>query len=75
MLTDIEMPGLDGYGLAAEIRRLEAAGGAADPDLAITASDFDLDERARRPAWTATCSSPSTPIAGQKAAHPRRAET
>jgi CheY-like chemotaxis protein len=49
VLTDIEMPGLDGYGLAAEIRRLEPAGGRRTPILAITASDFDLDEdRARR---------------------------
>jgi CheY-like chemotaxis protein len=49
VLTDIEMPGLDGYGLAAEIRRLEPAGGRRTPILAITASDFDLDEdQARR---------------------------
>jgi response regulator RpfG family c-di-GMP phosphodiesterase len=49
VLTDIEMPGLDGYGLAAEIRRLEPAGGRRTPILAITASDFDLDEdKARR---------------------------
>ena len=44
ILTDIEMPELDGYGLAAEIRRLERAAGRRTPILAITASDFDLDE-------------------------------
>jgi CheY-like chemotaxis protein len=44
ILTDIEMPELDGYGLAAEIRRLEQVAGRRTPILAITASDFDLDE-------------------------------
>ena len=42
LLTDIEMPELDGYGLAAEIRRLEQDGRPRTPILAITASDFDL---------------------------------
>jgi putative two-component system response regulator len=43
VLTDIEMPGLDGYGLAAAIRNLEQTGSRRVPILAITASDFDLD--------------------------------
>ena len=39
---------MDGYALAAEIRRHETEGGRRTPILAITASDFDLDrERAR----------------------------
>ncbi len=50
ILTDIEMPELDGYGLAAEIRRLERAAGRRTPILAITASDFDLDEAKARSA-------------------------
>jgi len=44
VLTDIEMPEMDGYGLAREIRRLEEAAGRRTPILAITASDFDLDK-------------------------------
>jgi CheY-like chemotaxis protein len=44
------MPELDGYGLAAEIRRLETGSGRRVPILAITASDFDLDERHARKA-------------------------
>jgi len=50
ILTDIEMPEMDGYGLAAEIRRLEQAAGSRIPILAITASDFDLDEGKARSA-------------------------
>mgnify|MGYP001590038918 CR=1 FL=1 len=50
VLTDIEMPGMDGYGLAAEIRRLEQEGRPRTPILAITASDFDLDEGKARSA-------------------------
>jgi putative two-component system response regulator len=50
VLTDIEMPELDGYGLAAEIRRLEQDGRPRTPILAITASDFDLDEGKARSA-------------------------
>ena len=50
ILTDIEMPEMDGYGLAAEIRRLERAAGRRTPILAITASDFDLDEGKARSA-------------------------
>jgi putative two-component system response regulator len=48
LLTDIDMPELDGYGLAREIRRLEAGAGVRLPILAITASDFDLDEAKAR---------------------------
>ena len=47
VLTDIEMPEMDGYELAAEIRRLEQDGRLRTPILAITASDFDLDESKR----------------------------
>ncbi|HSO59823.1 MAG TPA: response regulator [Desulfobacterales bacterium] len=50
LLTDIEMPELDGYGLAAEIRRFEQDGRPRMPILAITASDFDLDESKARSA-------------------------
>ncbi len=50
LLTDIEMPELDGYGLAAEIRRLEQDGRLRMPILAITASDFDLAEESARAA-------------------------
>jgi CheY-like chemotaxis protein len=50
ILTDIEMPELDGYGLAAEIRRLEAETARRVPILAITASDFDLNEAHARSA-------------------------
>jgi len=50
VLTDIEMPEMDGYGLAAEIRHLETNAGRRIPILAITASDFDLDEIGARSA-------------------------
>jgi len=50
LLTDIEMPELDGYGLAAEIRRLEQDGRPRMPILAVTASDFDLAEEGARAA-------------------------
>jgi len=50
VLTDIEMPEMDGYDLAAEIRRLEQTAGSRTPILAITASDFDLDEGKARSA-------------------------
>ena len=50
ILTDIEMPELDGYGLTAEIRRMEQAAGRRTPILAITASDFDLAEEGARAA-------------------------
>ncbi len=48
ILTDIEMPEMDGYALAAEIRRTEGDQGHPTPILAITASEFDLNaERAK----------------------------
>ena len=48
VLTDIEMPEMNGYELTAEIRRLEAGSGNAVPIFAITASDYDLNpERAK----------------------------
>ena len=50
VLTDIEMPEMDGYGLARQIRELEEAAGRRTPILAITASDFDLDKGKARAA-------------------------
>jgi putative two-component system response regulator len=48
VLTDIEMPEMDGYALTEEIRRLEAGTEHPTPVFAITASDFDLSvEKAR----------------------------
>jgi putative two-component system response regulator len=48
ILTDIEMPEMDGYALTAEIRRIEKETGRQTPILAITASEFDLNaDRAR----------------------------
>ena len=44
ILSDIEMPEMDGYALAAEIRRIEDDQGHPTPILAITASEFDLNE-------------------------------
>jgi len=44
ILTDIEMPEMNGYELTAEIRRLEADTDRLTPILAITASEFDLNE-------------------------------
>jgi CheY-like chemotaxis protein len=44
VLTDIEMPQMNGYDLAAEIRRLEQGTQPPTPILAITASEFDLNE-------------------------------
>jgi len=44
ILTDIEMPEMNGYELTAEIRRLEADTDRSTPILAITASEFDLNE-------------------------------
>ena len=49
ILTDLEMPEMDGYALTAEIRRLESGAEKPIVILAITASDYDLnDERAKR---------------------------
>ena len=47
VLTDIEMPEMDGYALVAALRALENAG-RRPIILAITASDFDLNEREAR---------------------------
>ena len=44
ILTDLEMPEMDGYALAAEIRRLEKGSGRSTLILAVTASDYDLTE-------------------------------
>ena len=44
VLTDIEMPGMDGFKLAEAIRRMEKEGRPAPPILAITASEFELTE-------------------------------
>jgi putative two-component system response regulator len=44
ILTDIEMPEMNGYELTAEIRRLEENTDRSIPILAITASEFDLNE-------------------------------
>jgi putative two-component system response regulator len=44
ILTDIEMPEMNGYELTAEIRRLETKTERTTPILAITASEFDLNE-------------------------------
>jgi putative two-component system response regulator len=48
VLTDIEMPGMDGFQLAAAIRRLGAEARTVPPILAITASDFELTEDSAR---------------------------
>ena len=44
ILTDIEMPEMNGYELTAAIRRLETDSNRPTPILAITASEFDLNE-------------------------------
>ena len=44
ILTDIEMPEMDGYALTKEIRRIEKDSNNPIPILAITASEFDLNE-------------------------------
>ncbi len=44
VLTDIEMPEMNGYDLTAEIRRLEQDAQPPTPILAITASEFDLNQ-------------------------------
>ena len=44
ILTDIEMPEMNGYELTSEIRRLETDKERFTPILAITASEFDLNE-------------------------------
>ena len=44
ILTDIEMPEMNGYELTTEIRRIEAGTDRSSPIFAITASEFDLNE-------------------------------
>jgi putative two-component system response regulator len=44
ILTDIEMPVMDGYQMAEEIRRAENDSTHSTPIIAITASEFDLNE-------------------------------
>jgi CheY-like chemotaxis protein len=44
ILTDIEMPEMNGYDLTAQIRLLEKDADSPTPILAITASEFDLNE-------------------------------
>jgi putative two-component system response regulator len=44
ILTDIKMPVMDGYELAAEIQKLEKDSKDPTPVFAITASDFDLND-------------------------------
>ena len=44
ILTDIEMPVMDGYQMAEEIRRAERDSPISTPIIAITASEFDLNE-------------------------------
>jgi putative two-component system response regulator len=49
VLTDLDMPGMDGYGLAAELRRREEGGTTRPtPIFAITASEFDLSAAGAR---------------------------
>ncbi|MGD8293611.1 MAG: response regulator [Desulfobacterales bacterium] len=45
ILTDIEMPVMDGYQMAEEIRRTENDSTHSTPIIAITASEFDLNEQ------------------------------
>ena len=53
ILTDIEMPVMNGYELVAQIRQLESETASSIPIFAITASEFDLnDERARSLGFT-----------------------
>ena len=48
ILTDLDMPEMDGYALTAEIRRQEKDTGTAVPIIAITASEYDLTEEKAR---------------------------
>jgi CheY-like chemotaxis protein len=48
ILTDLEMPEMNGYELTAEVRRLEAGTGKSTTILAITASDLGLSEAKAR---------------------------
>ena len=44
ILTDLDMPEMDGYALASEIRRIEKNSGGSTLILAVTASDYDLTD-------------------------------
>jgi putative two-component system response regulator len=44
VLTDVEMPGMNGFELAQAIRRMGKEGGTVPPILAITASEFEMTE-------------------------------
>jgi putative two-component system response regulator len=48
VLTDIEMPGMDGHELTANIRQLEAESGQSAAIFAITASELDLSPETAR---------------------------
>ena len=48
VLTDLDMPVMDGYELTASIRKLEQQSLSRIPILAITASDYDLNEETAR---------------------------
>ena len=48
VVTDIEMPEMDGYAFTAEIRRMESDSADSTPIIAITASEFDLNEERAR---------------------------
>jgi putative two-component system response regulator len=62
ILTDIEMPEMDGYELTEEIRRLEAGTGHLTPIFAITASEFDLNaDKAREHGFTGFMLKPLDP--------------
>jgi signal transduction histidine kinase/HPt (histidine-containing phosphotransfer) domain-containing protein/ActR/RegA family two-component response regulator len=51
VITDVQMPGLDGYGVAREIRRLEAIDGRTPvPIIALTAHAYETDARRSRDA-------------------------
>jgi len=48
ILTDLEMPEMDGYALAAKVRESEKKAGGAVPIFAITASEFELNDKRSR---------------------------
>ena len=48
IVTDIEMPEMDGYAFTAEMRRMENDPADSTPIIAITASEFDLNEERAR---------------------------
>ena len=62
VLTDIEMPEMDGYALTAKIRGLEENTNETVPIFAITASEFDLtEERAKSLGFTGYMLKPLEP--------------